>query len=313
MCLDPLNLIRLIPAKEEDFQPVMGMAFGPYPNFLFGGTEMDFCLFKRLEEKTPLIHCITNYVTVNDCANILLACKASPIMADDEQEVEDITSICTGLTINIGTLNSRTIDSMMKAGKKARSLGHTVLLDPVGAGASALRTETAVKLMDEIDFTVIRGNISEVKTLALGSGKTRGVDANDLDKVTDENLESVASWAKELSKRTGAVIAITGAIDIAADGDKAIAVRNGCSMMGMITGSGCMLSAFMEAAVAAMPEERLWAVTQALCAMGVAGELAYDRMKAMNAGNSTFRNLLIDEIFNMTDEKLEKGARYEII
>ena len=126
----------------------------------------------RVRSSVPLVHNITNYVTVNDVANILLACGGSPIMSDEPEDVEDITAICGGLNINIGTLNQRSIKAMSRAGKKAASLGHVILLDPVGAGASALRTNTAVNLMKEIPFTVIRGNISEIKTLALGRGPT---------------------------------------------------------------------------------------------------------------------------------------------
>ncbi len=175
--------------------------------------------FENLRRTCPLIHNITNYVTVNDCANMVLACGASPIMADDAAEVEDITTICGGLNINIGTLNSRTITSMLLAGKKANALGHPVVLDPVGAGASpcAPRRPTACW---EVKFTVIRGNISEVKTLASGSGTTKGVDADVADKVTEENLDSAVAFAKAFAAKTGAVVAITGAIDIVADGQK---------------------------------------------------------------------------------------------
>ena len=116
--------------------------------------------FENVRSTCPLIHNITNYVTVNDCANMVLACGASPIMADDAAEVEEITAICGGLNINIGTLNKRTIESMFLAGKRANALNHPVVLDPVGAGASKLRTETAQKLLEEVKFTVIRGNIS---------------------------------------------------------------------------------------------------------------------------------------------------------
>ena len=114
----------------------------------------------NVREKAPLVHNITNYVTVNDVANVLLACGGSPIMSDEPDDVEDITSICVGLNINIGTLNKRTIESMFLAGKKSKALGHVLLLDPVGAGASKLRTETAVKILDELKPDVIRGNIS---------------------------------------------------------------------------------------------------------------------------------------------------------
>jgi len=131
-------------------------------------------ILDNLRKIVPLVHCITNYVTVNDCANALLAIGGSPIMSDDIEDVRDITSICNALDINIGTLNTRTIGSMLESGKIANSLGHPCILDPVGAGASKLRTETAKKLIDGINFTVIRGNISEIKALALGAGAARG-------------------------------------------------------------------------------------------------------------------------------------------
>ena len=153
-------------------------------------------MLNKVRETTPLVHNITNYVTVNDVANVLLACGGSPIMSDEPQDVEDITSICGGLNINIRTLNMRSIEGMKLAGKKATELGHAILLDPVGAGASALRTNTAVSLMEEIPFSVIRGNISEIKTLASGSGTTKGVDADVADAVTEENLDEAVAFAK---------------------------------------------------------------------------------------------------------------------
>ena len=125
-------------------------------------------IFENVHQKSPLIHNITNYVTVNDCANILLACGGSPIMADDLEDAVEITAICGGLNINIGTLNQRTVPVMFAAGKRANELGHPVVLDPVGAGASRLRTDTALGLLEKVRFSVIRGNISEMKTLALG-------------------------------------------------------------------------------------------------------------------------------------------------
>ena len=134
-------------------------------------------MLENVRKTCPLIHNITNYVTVNDCANVLLACGGSPIMSDDVDEAEEITTICGGLNINIGTLNQRTIPTMHKAGRKANALGHPVVLDPVGAGASVLRTKTAKELIEDVQFTVIRGNISEIKALALGTGGARGVDA----------------------------------------------------------------------------------------------------------------------------------------
>ena len=267
--------------------------------------------FENLRRTCPLIHNITNYVTVNDCANMVLACGASPIMADDAAEVEDITTICGGLNINIGTLNQRSIQAMFLAGEKAASLGHVLLLDPVGAGASALRTNTAVELMEKLPFTVIRGNISEIKTLASGAGTTKGVDADVADKVTEENLDSAVAFAKAFAAQTGAVIAITGAIDIVADAEKAYCIRNGNAMMSSITGTGCQLSALTAAFVTANPGHPLEAAAAAVCAMGLAGETAHKRLTPLD-GNSTYRNYIIDAIYNMTPDQLEEGANYEV-
>jgi len=269
-------------------------------------------MFENVKEKTPLIHCITNYVTVNDCANILLACGGSPIMSDDAAEVEEITSICNALVINIGTLNQRTISSMLLAGKKANELNHPVILDPVGVGASKLRNETAEKLLEEIKFQLIRGNISEIKMLALGNGTTKGVDADVADVVTSETLDSVITFAKAFSQKTGAVIAITGAIDIVCDASKAYVIYNGHPMMSKITGSGCMLTAMLGAYLAANQENPLEATAAAICSMGICGELAYEKLEKTGAGNSTYRNYLIDEIYNLTADKFERGEKYEV-
>lgn len=267
---------------------------------------------RNVREQVPLVHCITNYVTVNDCANILLACGGSPIMADDEQEVEEITSVCGGLTINIGTLNSRTVKSMMLAGRRANALGHPVLLDPVGVGASALRTRTAIKLLEMVRFTAVRGNISEIKTLALGSGNTKGVDADVSDAVTEENMERVIAFAGEFSRKTGAVTVITGAVDLAVDGKQAYVIQNGHPMMSKVTGTGCMLSAMMAAYLTANKDTPLQAAAAAVCAMGIAGERAYEKMLAAHGGSGSYRMLLMDEISNMDEKILEQGARYEV-
>ena len=267
--------------------------------------------FENVRKSVPLVHNITNYVTVNDVANILLACGGSPIMSDEPLDVEDITSICGGLNINIGTLNQSSIKGMFLAGKKANELGHKVLLDPVGAGASALRTNTAVGLMDEIRFTAIRGNISEIKTLALGSGTTKGVDADVADAVTEDSLDGAVKFAKELAARTGAIIAITGAIDLVADADRCYVIRNGRPEMGRITGTGCQLSGMMTAFLAANPDTPLEAAAAAVCTMGLAGEIGWSRMQEGD-GNSTYRNRIIDAIYNMDGAALDAGAKYEI-
>ena len=268
-------------------------------------------IISSVKEKTPLIHCITNYVTVNDVANVLLACGGSPIMADDVQEAEEMTSICNGLVINIGTLNARTISSMLLAGKKANALGNIVVLDPVGAGATKLRTQTTLRLLEEIKFSVIRGNISEIKTICQGSGTTKGVDADSNDAVTEENTEQVISLAKALSSKTGAVVAITGAIDIVADSQKAYIIRNGHSMMSKITGTGCMLTAMIAAYCAANKCSVLQATAAAVAAMGYCGELAYEQMKKANGGTTSLRMHLIDAISQLDDTALIGGCKIE--
>ncbi len=265
----------------------------------------------NVRNTTPLIHNITNYVTVNDVANVLLACGGSPIMSDEPDDVTDITSICNGLNINIGTLNKRSIEAMHIAGKVSTELGHKLLLDPVGAGASALRTQTALDLISELSFDVIRGNISEIKTLALGSGTTKGVDADVADAVTEENLEQAIAFTKAYAKESGSVIAITGAIDLVSDGEKCYVIRNGRKEMGLITGTGCQLSGMMTAFIAANPDDVCGAAAAAVCTMGLAGEIGYENMQAGD-GNSTYRNRIIDAIYNMTPEKLEEGAKYEV-
>ena len=267
--------------------------------------------FDNVREKHPLVHNITNYVTVNDVANILLACGGSPIMADDSGEVEDITSICQGVNINIGTLNKNTIPSMFLAGKKANVLGHVVLLDPVGAGASGLRTKTANELVRDIKFTVIRGNISEIRTLMEGTGNTKGVDADLADAVTEENLDETIGKLKAFSEATGSVIAVTGAIDLVADSEKCYVIRNGKPEMGAITGTGCQLSGMMTAFLCANAEQPLEAAAAAVCAMGIAGEIGFEHLKE-GEGNSTYRNRIIDAIYHMDGNTLEERAKYEL-
>ena len=231
--------------------------------------------FENVKTKTPLVHNITNYVTVNDVANVLLACGGSPIMADDIDDVEDITGICGGLNINIGTLNKNTIPSMLAAGKKANELGHAILLDPVGAGASRLRTETALMLLNEIKFDVIRGNISEIKTLAFGSGSTKGVDADVADAVTEDTLDQAVDFVKKLAGKLGCIIAVTGAY------------------------------------LTANQDDKLEAAATAVILMGVAGEVGYANMEPTD-GNATYRNRIIDAIYNMDADKLCSMAKCEI-
>lgn len=268
-------------------------------------------ILENVKRQMPLVHSITNYVTVNDCANIILASGGSPIMADDVGEVSDITSICSSLVINIGTLNERTIDSMITAGKKANELSHPVILDPVGVGASKLRNQTALHLLKEIEFAVIRGNISEIKFLAGSNAATKGVDADQADLITPDNLDNAIKLSKGLSKETGAVIVITGETDIVTEGEKVYLVKNGHSMMSLVSGTGCMLSSVIGSFVGANYDSILKATTTAVTAMALCGELAYKRLEEQDGGTGTYRTLIIDFMSKIDSRMLKDGAKVE--
>ncbi len=258
---------------------------------------------RRIRDKKPLVLNITNYVTVNDCANILLAIGASPIMADDEKEMEDLVSICQGLVINIGTLNQRTLRSMLLAGRKANEAGIPVVLDPVGNGASKLRTEATNLLLEKVRFAVVRGNVSEIRMAYAGMGNAKGVDAGDADATSLGNL---IRMARGFSAETGAVVAITGKKDIVSTVEKSYVIANGHAEMGRITGTGCMLTA-LTGAFCAGNGAGLESVAVAVSAMGLAGEMA----AAACRGTGSFRMLLMDAISNMDDNELHKGRKIE--
>lgn len=262
---------------------------------------------------TPLVHCITNYVTVHDVANVVIACGGSPIMSDEPQDVVDITSICGALDINIGTLNTRSIEAMVLASARAQELGHPIVLDPVGAGASHLRTTTAAHLLEQRSITCVRGNVSEIKALASGASTTRGVDAAPGDAVTYDNLEEMAAFTRRFSGACGSIVAVSGAIDLVSDAEHTYVVSNGHKLMADITGSGCMLSAVVAAYLAANPDHRLEAVAAAFAMFGLAGKLAAERAADENVGNATYSNYLIDAVYQMDARTLDRGAIYELL
>lgn len=266
---------------------------------------------KKLRENGALIHNITNYVTVNDVANVLLAAGGSPVMADEAEDAREITAICGGLNINIGTLNRNTIKGMVAACEKASELGHKMVLDPVGAGASSMRTETAINLMNRFQFDVIKGNISEIKVLACGKGGAVGVDADINDRITEKNLDKAVEFVKKFACDIKVIVAVTGAIDLISDGKKCFVIRNGREEMSRITGTGCQLSALVAAFITANPEDILGGTAAAVAMMGVAGEIAWENMYRTD-GNSTYRNRIIDAVYNMSGEMLDERERYEI-
>ena len=283
------------------------------PAFLMKGKveSILFETFENVAKAAPLVHHITNYVTVHDVANITLAAGASPIMADDSEEAAEITALASGLCLNIGTLNSRTIPSMLAAARKAKELGHPILLDPVGAGATALRTRTALKILSQGGVTCLRGNISEIKALAAGAGRTQGVDAAPEDKVTEENLPRAIDFAKQTARELGATVAITGAIDLVASPDRCYVIRNGRPEMSKITGTGCQCSALTAACLAANPGRTLEAAAAAVMAMGIAGEIAFSHLQP-EEGNVSYGRRIIDAVCHLDQHILSQEAKYEI-
>ena len=251
-----------------------------------------------VRRQKPLVHHITNYVTVNDCANICLAIGGSPIMADAVEETKDIATISSSLVINMGTLNSRTVESMVAAGQKANEVGIPVVFDPVGAGASAFRNETALMLLAKIKFSVIRGNLSEIRFLTENHSKTKGVD------VAKEDIDSDATAiVVRCAKKLGCVVACTGKIDVISDGKKIVMVKNGNEMLSDITGTGCMCTSLVGAFCGAN-EDMLTAAVAGVISMGIAGEIAHD--KVGDRGLGSFRVSIIDAISQM-DEGCMRG------
>ncbi len=249
----------------------------------------------------PLVHCITNYVTVNDCANALLAVGASPLMSDESEEMEDIQAIADGLLINIGTLNRLSIEASLIAGKKARELDHCIVFDPVGCGASALRRSVSKRIIEEVKPHVIKGNVSEIRSLLDESQISRGVDAIDDDCITESNIEQMARFAQNASEAFDAVIGMTGAIDIVAYKDRSCAITSGDALMSCITGSGCMLGCVTAAFASAWSHDKYEATIGAFAAMGAAGKVAKARMQPID-GNATFRTYLLDALYHMNQD-----------
>ena len=257
----------------------------------------------------PLVQCITNFVTVNDCANIILAAGGSPTMASHPLEVEDAVRSVQALVCNMGAIDK--VDSMILAGKAANRLGIPVILDPVGAGGTQLRRDAVKRLLDEVHFAVIRGNASEIRYLAGRQSTGNGVDVSDLDEITESNLKSAVSMAAELAERLETVIAVSGKIDVISDGKESCVLNNGCATMARITGSGCMLTALI-GAFCGGNRNYFSAACSAVAAMGICGEIAEEKRIRNGTGNATFRTDLIDAVFNLTEEQLEEGVRYEI-
>lgn len=266
-------------------------------------------MLQNVMDKRPLVHCITNFVTVNDCANIILACGGKPTMAHHIGEAEEITANSNSLVLNMGTLHD--LESMFAAGVRSNQAGHPVVLDPVGVGGSALRKETFSGLAEQVHFTVIRGNISEIRQIATGSSQAVGVDACEAEQITEENVKEVAEMAKGLSQRLNTVIAVSGPMDLVAYGEQAFLFRGGHPIMARVTGTGCMSTALMGAFLGANPEEPFLAAAAAAAMMKVCGSLAYEQTAAAGGGTMSFRLRLIDAVSLLTPEELEQLVQLE--
>jgi hydroxyethylthiazole kinase len=258
-------------------------------------------ILRELGERKPLVHHITNYVTVNDCANITLAAGGSPIMASAPEESGDIAAISSSLVLNIGTLTPGAVKSMIIAGRAANAAGVPVIFDPVGAGASRLRNEAVAEILDRVRVTILRGNISEAGFILGTSAGARGVDASEGDGGDAGRI------AAELSARRGFVVAVTGAADAVSDGRRTVTIHNGHSFMSKVTGTGCMCSSLIGAFAGASPDTPLEAAAAALMTIGVAGEIAFEQAGAKGSGS--FRAALIDAVSLMTAETLAARAK----
>lgn len=257
----------------------------------------------------PLVHFITNYVTVNDCANITLAVGASPVMADQPDDAAEICLLANAVVFNIGTPGDRTLEAMLKAGRAANAAGIPIVLDPVGAGASSFRNRLLGELLHGVKFAAVKGNVSEIRFLASGTGRASGVDVSQDDAALAEDSRAVARLASALSRETGAAVIVSGKTDVAADASQAFAIANGDAMMGLLTGTGCMGAAVLASFIGASPKEPLAAAAAGMCAMGLAGEIARKKLDSLDAGTGTYRMLLMDAVSRMTGSVLAAGAK----
>jgi len=253
---------------------------------------------RRIREHKPLVHQITNYVVMNETANATLALGALPVMAHAPEEVEEMVGLASALVLNIGTLSSDWVDAMLRAGRAATTRGIPIVLDPVGAGATAFRTETAKRILDEVDVTVLRGNAGEVATLVGVAAEVRGVESIGA-------AEDAAELARRAGEMLGLVASVTGPVDHVSDGRTVLSVSNGDAMLATVTGTGCMSSALTGCFLAAKPDSPLEAAAEALAAFGVAGEDAAREAR----GPGSFHVGLYDALAALDPETLDGRAR----
>ena len=257
-------------------------------------------ILERIHQEKPLIHNITNMVAMNDTANSILAVGALPIMAHAQEEVGEMVKAAGALVLNIGTLTPEQIESMIIAGRVANSLKIPVILDPVGAGATNLRTESALRLQEEIKINIVRGNFAEISILDGLKGNIKGVESIG----TEKNSVEIAC---SLARKYNQVAIITGKQDVVTDGKRVVEIDNGSPMLRTITATGCMATSLI-ASFAAVDEDYLLASTGALVCFGLAGERA--AVKAQGPGS--FKVNLFDEIYNLNEKIISEGLKVNI-
>ena len=272
---------------------------------------------KDIREKNALTHCITNSVTINDCANAVLAIGGSPFMAEDAEELEEVVTIADVLVINIGKLSKEQIESMHISSKTANKTNTPIILDPVGVGVTELRNKTTMDLINDYDIAAIRGNITEIKAIAKLAGvldesnTAKGVDVNIDDIITEENLKDNGELICELASKLNTTILASGPIDILSDGNLTVAIDNGDDMMPLITGSGCMLSSIVGSCIGG--SNSFDGTLVAILAMNIAGERARAKVDEKDEGTGSFRTYLIDYLYKTDSETLTEKANIKIL
>jgi len=271
----------------------------------------------QIKEKNPLTHCITNSVTINDCANAVLAIGGSPFMAEDAEELEEVVTIADALVINIGKLSKEQINSMNVSAKVANETDTPIILDPVGVGVTELRNKTTMDLINNYNMAAIRGNITEIKSIAKLVGvidennTAKGVDVNIDDIITEENLSANGEITRELAEKLDTTILASGPIDILSDRKTTIAIDNGDDMMPLITGSGCMLSSIVGSCIGGSTP--LEGSLVAILAMNLAGEKARAKVDEKDEGTRSFRAYLIDYLYKTNAESLINESNIRIL
>jgi hydroxyethylthiazole kinase len=252
-----------------------------------------------IREQKPLVHQITNYVVMNETANATLALGALPVMAHAREEVQEMVGLASALVINIGTLSPPWVEAMLLAAARANELGVPVVVDPVGVGATSYRTETARRLLDEVDVTVLRGNAGEIATLVGVDAEVRGVESIAAG-------DDAAELARAAARSLGVVASVTGPIDHVSDGDEVIRIANGHELLGTVSGTGCMSSAITGCFLAVRRAAPIQSAAEALAAFGVAGEDA----AAGARGPGTFHAALYDALYNLDPATLDERSRF---